>query len=155
MNTINPYYKYLSFEDREHIRVVNHLKSEYPNIIAFHVPNEGKKSTFERYKHSLMGAMKGCPDFVILEPKAARKIDAAGIDYLELQYYGLLIELKAPEHERVVQKGKKAGKTVKAKGKASEEQLNVLKRLSAKKFRAALCFGAEEAIKEIDTYFKK
>lgn len=155
MNTNNPFYKWLSYEDKEHIRVVQHLKLKYPTKIAFHVPNEGKKSAFERYKHSLMGAMKGCPDFVLLEPKTILKTDSIGIEYLELQYYGLLIELKAPEHNRVVLKGKNTGKIVKAKGKASEEQIDILNRLSEKKFRAVVCFGADEAINEINSYFKK
>jgi hypothetical protein len=55
----NPFEKYLTFEDKEHIRVVNYIKDKLPDILAFHVPNEGKKSAFERYKHSLMGALKG------------------------------------------------------------------------------------------------
>ena len=152
---MNPFERYLTFEDREHIAVVNHLKSKHPDIVSIHVPNEGRKSAFERYKHSVMGALKGAPDFVILEPKTVKKTDSSGVVYLELQYYGLLIELKAQEHNRVVLKGKFAGKVVKTKGKVSPEQLDVLNRLTAKKYRAVACFGAEEAIKEIDNYLKK
>ena len=154
INEKNPYYKFLSVEDKEHILVVNHIKKFYPNAICFHVPNEGKKSSFERYKHSLMGALKGVPDFIFLEPKREKKKDGAGVDYYDVKYYGLAIELKAPEHIRIVQKGKDAGKSVKAKGTVSQEQKQLINKLSTKKYRAVVCFGASQAIQEIDNYFK-
>ena len=94
---------WLTHEDREHIEVVNWLKSNLPNVIAFHVPNEGKKTPFERYKASIMGILKGCPDFIILHPKHSEiKKDASQLEYRELLYNGLMIELKAPERNRVV-----------------------------------------------------
>ena len=45
---MNNFNKFLSYEDKEHILVVNWLKENLPNVLAFHVPNEGKKSPFER-----------------------------------------------------------------------------------------------------------
>lgn len=145
---------WLTHEDREHIQVVNFLKDKLPNIIAFHVPNEGKKSPFERYKSSLMGILKGCPDFIILHPKHSEiKKDSNGLEYRELLYNGLMIELKAPEHNRIVATGKNEGKVVKTKGKLSPEQKEVLERLNKAKYRAVCCFGAEEAISEIKSYF--
>ena len=48
---------------------VNYIKDKLPDVVAFHIPNESKKSAFERYKHSLMGALKGCPDFAFMFPK--------------------------------------------------------------------------------------
>jgi hypothetical protein len=151
---MNPFEKWLTYEDKEHVKVVNWLKENLPNIIAFHVPNEGKKSAFERYKASIMGILKGCPDFIILHPKHSEpKKDEFGNVYKELQYNGLMIELKAPEHERVVKKGKNIGKITISKGKLSEEQKDLLKRLNKIKYKAECCFGAEEAIKEIKNYF--
>jgi hypothetical protein len=155
LNPKNPFYKYLSVEDKEHIRVVEYLQNKYPNIIFTHVPAEGRKSQFERYKASLMGTRKGIADFIIFHPKSKLKKDGEGQLYNELHYYGLLIELKAPEHNRVVLKGKNTGKIVKAKGKLSPEQLQLLNRLSSLKYKAVCCFGFEEAIKVIDEYFKK
>lgn len=144
----NPFYKYLSFEDRQHIEIVNYIKDKLPEVIAFHSPNESKKSAFERYKASLMGVMKGIPDFVFLHPKYK------SYNSEEVLYHGLCIELKAPEHERVVQKGKKAGKVVKAIGKLSSEQEEILLKLNKFGFKAVCCYGAVEAINVINDYFK-
>ena len=143
----NPFEKYLTFEDREHIRVANYIKDKLPDIVAFHVPNEGKKSAFERYKYSLMGALKGCPDFVLLCPKFK------SIDSKEIVYNGLLIELKAQEHNRIVLKGKDAGKIKKTKGKLSDEQKIILNKLTDIGYLAVCCYGSEEAISIIDNYF--
>lgn len=155
LNTNNPFYKYLSVEDKEHIRVVEYLENKYPNIIFTHVPGEGRKSPFERYKASLMGTKKGIADFVIFHPKYKLKKDGAGQLYNELHYHGLLIELKAPEHNRVVLKGKNAGKIVKSKGKLSLDQSDLLTKFESIKYKAVCCFGFEEAIKVIDEYFRK
>jgi hypothetical protein len=144
----NPFYKFLSVEDKEHIRVVNFIKDKLPEVIAFHVPSEGKKSAFERYKHSLMGNLKGVPDFVFLHPKYKSNLSQ------EIEYHGLLIELKAQEHEKVVKKGKDAGKIVKRKGRLSEEQAQIIEKLNNFGFKAVCCFGSDEAIKVIDEYFK-
>ena len=151
---MNNFNKFLSYEDKEHILVVNWLKENLPNVLAFHVPNEGKKSPFERYKASIMGLLKGCPDFIILHPKHSEtKDDGNGNKYKVLQYNGLMIELKAPEHNRVVLKGKDAGKIVKAKGKLSPEQTEVIERLNKLKYKAICSFGAQNAIIEIKNYF--
>jgi len=152
----NPYNKFLTVEDTEHIRVVQWVKDNLPGVIAFHVPNEGRKTTFERYKTSLMGILKGCPDFIVLYPKhGENKTDSSGNTYRELMYNGLMIELKAPEHNRVVLKGKHTGKIVKSKGKLSAEQEVLLQKLNQLKYRAVCCFGADEAIDELRQYFNK
>ena len=145
---------YLTYEDKEHIKVVNFMKAKYPDVICFHVPNEGKKSAFERYKHSLMGALKGCPDFVILHPKYSEIKKEGERPYKELLYHGMLIELKAPEHNRIVQKGKDAGKTVKTKGKLSPEQAILLERLNKVKYKGVCCFGYDSAKSVIEEYLK-
>jgi hypothetical protein len=143
----NPFQKYLTQEDNEHIRVVNYIKDKLPDVVAFHIPNESKKSPFERYKHSLMGALKGCPDFAFMFPKYK------SLDSKEILYHGLFIELKAPEHSKVVLKGKDAGKLVKRKGKLSPEQKEVLDKLTNIGYYAVCCFGSEDAIKVINEYF--
>lgn len=143
----NPYDKFLSVEDVEHIRVVNYIRDKLPEVIAFHVPNEGLKSAFERFKHSRMGAMKGCPDFLFLHPKYVSNTSK------EVLFHGLGIELKAQEHNRVIKKGKDAGKIVKSIGKLSDEQKDVLKRMNEMGYKAVCCFGADEAIAVIDKYF--
>ena len=144
----NNFYRFLTVEDLEHIRVVNYLNDKLPEVIYTHVPSASRKSAFERYKYSLLGVKKGIADIIILFPKYASNTSK------EVIYHGLLIELKAPEHERVVKKGKKEGKTVKYVGKLSDEQADILEKLNKFGFKAVCCFGADEAIKVIDDYFK-
>jgi hypothetical protein len=151
---MNPFEKWLTKEDLIHIEVVNFLKDKLPNVIYTHVPSAGRKTPFERWKYSLLGVRKGIADIIIFHPKyTENKTDEKGNVYRELQYVGLLIELKVPEHQRIVQKGAKAGKTVKSKGKLSPEQVELLERLNKLKYRAIACFGADSAIQEIKEYF--
>ncbi len=144
----NSFFNYLSFEDKEHIRVVNYIKDKLPEVIALHVPNEGERSSFQKYRLSLMGILKGFPDFIFLHPKYESN------NSTKLIYLGLAIELKAQDHRRVVMKGRNAGKVVNAKGKLSDEQNELLKKMNDMGYKAVCCFGADEAIKVIDEYFK-
>jgi hypothetical protein len=147
MNQNNPFYKFLTAEDKEHVRFVEHLERLHKDILWFHIPNEGKKTAFERYKHSIMGAKKGASDFVFLHPK----YNEAG----ETLFHGLIIELKAPEYKRIALKGKKAGSVVKVKkGELSEEQVIFLRRSNEKRYKATCCFGCEESIEVLKQYLK-
>jgi len=150
MSKANPYQRFLTFEDNEHIRVVNHIKDKLPDVLAFHVPSEGNKSPFERYKHSLMGNLKGLPDFLFLHPIHFN----THFTNTPFTYHGLAIELKAQEHSHIVMKGKNAGKVVKTKGVLSEEQRAILIQMNALGYKAVCCWGADEAIKVINEYFK-
>lgn len=144
----NNYYKFLTIEDLEHIKVVNYLDDNLPEIIYTHVPSASRKTPFERFKYSLLGVKKGIADIIIFFPKYKSNTST------EVMYHGLLIELKAPEHNRVVKKGKDAGKIVKSIGKLSTEQAELIEKLNKMGFLAECCFGADEAIKIIDEYFK-
>ena len=150
--TLNPYFKYISKEDRIHAELVEFINKEYPDVIYTHVPSEGKKSNFERYKHSIMGTKKGICDFIFLKPKYKYKIIREKKQKV-LEYCGLAIELKVPLHNRVVIKGKDAGKIVKSIGKLSPEQKEVIELLNKEKYLAVCCFGLEEAKKVIIDYF--
>ena len=61
----NPFYKYLTKEDKLQHSVVTYLKFQHPGVLFTHVPNEGKRSTFERYKFKYLGARAGVPDLLI------------------------------------------------------------------------------------------
>ena len=61
----NPYEKYLGKEDIMQHDIMNHIKKEYPDVLAIHVPNESKRSPFERYKFKMLGGMAGIPDVLI------------------------------------------------------------------------------------------
>ena len=145
----NPFYKYLSVEDLEHVKVVNFMKSELPEVIFFHVPNESRKTPFERFKYSIMGNLKGIPDFIFLQPKDE------SIEKSLTLFHGLCIELKAPEHKKTIKNGKSAGKVVKKIGKLSEEQSLILQKLNGMGYKSVCCFGADEAISVIKDYFKE
>ncbi|HWY11335.1 MAG TPA: hypothetical protein VN026_08420 [Bacteroidia bacterium] len=153
INTNNPFFKYLDVETLEHIKVVNYLKERFgDNIVWFHPMNEGVRSSFERYKMSLLGVLKGILDFIILHPKYSDVMENGKV-VRKIVYLGLIIELKAPEHSRIVQKGKKAGMIVKASGKASPEQMDIIERLNKIRYKACICFGADATIKVIEEYF--
>lgn len=76
----NPFNKYLTKEDKLQHRIISYLKFQYPKVLYTHVPNEGKRSVFERYKFKYLGAKAGVPDLLIFKPN---KI-----------YCGLALELK-------------------------------------------------------------
>ena len=61
----NNYYKFLTIEDLEHIKVVNYLDDNLPEIIYTHVPSASRKTPFERFKYSLLGVKKGIADIII------------------------------------------------------------------------------------------
>lgn len=77
----NPYDKYLGKEDQLQRSVIAYLKMQYPEAFVVHIPNEGRRSMFERYKFKMLGGVSGMPDIMIYNPNEKRN--------------GLAIELKA------------------------------------------------------------
>jgi hypothetical protein len=71
---------YLSKEDLLQESCVKYLQFKHKEFLWFHVPNEGKRSAFERYKFKLLGSSSGVSDIIILEQNKNSK--------------GLAIELK-------------------------------------------------------------
>lgn len=49
---------------------MNYISTQYPKVFAIHVPNEGKRSPFERYKFKYLGGVSGVPDILIFHRKA-------------------------------------------------------------------------------------
>lgn len=78
---VNPFYKYLKYEDKLESSIIKHVNSKYPDIVIFHIPNEGKRTPFERYKFKVLGSISGVPDLFIAK---ANK-----------QYNGLFLECKS------------------------------------------------------------
>ena len=76
----NPYAKYLSKEDKLQNATMNYIKMQYPGTFAIHVPNEGKRTPFERYKFKYLGGVPGIPDILVFATKS--------------KYSGLALELK-------------------------------------------------------------
>lgn len=77
---LNPFDKYLTKEDKLQNSVMNYIKLKYPKVLAAHIPNEGKRTPFERYKLKYLGAVSGMPDIMIF--------------YQNSKFCGLAIELK-------------------------------------------------------------
>ena len=76
----NPFYRYLTKEDKLQHRIISYLKYQYPDLLLAHVPNEGKRSIFERFKFKYLGGSSGIPDLLIFKKNK--------------YYSGLAIELK-------------------------------------------------------------
>lgn len=74
------YRKYLTAEDLLQEACVNYLQLQYPKVLFFHVPNEGKRTKFERFKAKVLGIKSGVSDLIIIEPNR--------------DFNGLAIELK-------------------------------------------------------------
>lgn len=75
------YFKYLSKEDHLTKNVINYIHDNFPNVLAFHIPNEGRRSNFERYKLVCTGVVKGIPDIFVAHSSNG--------------FHGLFIECKA------------------------------------------------------------
>lgn len=80
VNKKNPFLKYMTKEDNMQHAIMNYIKFNYPDVLAIHVPNEGKRSPFERYKFKFLGGVAGVPDILIFKSNDS--------------YCGLAIELK-------------------------------------------------------------
>lgn len=80
-NLANPYEKYLGKEDILQHQVIEYIRLKYPSVYAIHVPNEGKRSSFERFKFKYLGGQPGIPDILIFKAGGNGR-------------YGLAIELK-------------------------------------------------------------
>lgn len=76
----NAFDKYLTGEDKLQHAVILYLQMQYPNVLWAHIPNEGRRTPFERYKLKYLGAKAGVPDLMIFTPND--------------HYNGLAIELK-------------------------------------------------------------
>lgn len=77
----NPYDKYLGKEDKLQRSLIAYLNMQYPQAFVVHIPNEGRRTMFERYKFKTLGGVSGMPDIMIFNPSKRRN--------------GLAIELKA------------------------------------------------------------
>jgi hypothetical protein len=64
----NPFYKFLTKEQREHARLCEWLAWVKPGLWC-HYPAEGRKTPFERYLWSIMGGKKSIPDFMFFTSK--------------------------------------------------------------------------------------
>jgi len=76
----NPYEKYLGKEDKLQSSIIKYLDYRHKNVIYTHPSNEGKRTSYERFKLKILGVKAGVPDLLIFNPNKS--------------YNGLAIELK-------------------------------------------------------------
>lgn len=103
----------------EHVEakdVANHTYYVYPDLLLFHVVNEGALPPQYRVKLREMGLMSGVSDYILLEPRRG--------------YHGAMIELK------------RASKTDATP--VSDEQKKFLKWARRKGYFTAVCYGFDE-----------
>lgn len=77
--------KYLGPEDKLQNAVMQYIEVQYPEALVAHIPNEGKRTPFERFKFKYLGGKAGIPDVMIFCPSSV--------------YIGLAIELKAGKNK--------------------------------------------------------
>jgi len=80
------YSDFLSQEDRLQKQCITLLEYQYPELIWYHSPSEGKRTRFEQFKFNYLGGKRkaGFPDIVIFNPITGH----------ELNNRGLAVELK-------------------------------------------------------------
>lgn len=76
----NNYERFLSKEDKLQNAVMSYIQMQYPSEFVIHVPNEGKRTPFERFKFKYLGGKAGVPDILCFATRGG--------------YSGLAIELK-------------------------------------------------------------
>lgn len=79
------FYKYLGNEDKLQHQVMNFIELQYPDALCAHVPNEGRRTPFERFKFKYLGGKSGIPDVLIFDCNDS--------------FNGLAIELKAGKNK--------------------------------------------------------
>jgi hypothetical protein len=65
-------------EDVLNIACMRWLRVQYPNLLAFHVPNGGNRSKKEGAKFKAMGVLAGVPDILIIDYSLAIELKVKG-----------------------------------------------------------------------------
>lgn len=117
-------------EEGEQILLFEFLEKAQPFIyqMAFAVPNGGYRNPREAQRMKWAGVKKGVPDIFIAIPTS--------------EHHGLFIELKRP-----IVKGE-------SKPNITKEQIIWIQNLNEQGYRAIVCYGFDEALKEIKSHYK-
>ena len=105
------------------------------NIKMFAVPNGANKSVVARSQFKAEGLKAGVPDLFFPIPSNG--------------YHGLFIELK--KRAKTLKSGKKSY----SGSKVSDAQKEWIRVLNENGYKAIVCYGADEAIAEIDEYLEE
>lgn len=69
-----------NIEHKDQVKVVQHIRAFYPDVIIAAIPNGGDRTASERVRLHFEGVLAGMPDLCVLEPKNG--------------FYALFVEMK-------------------------------------------------------------
>jgi hypothetical protein len=72
-----------NIEHIEQVKVVQHIRAFYPDVIIAAIPNGGDRTASERVKLNSEGVLAGMPDLCVLEPLNG--------------FHGLFVEMKTKD----------------------------------------------------------
>lgn len=120
-------------EDNFQASAMQYIRFTYPNVLAFHVPNGGKRNAREGAKFKRQGVLAGVPDILIVHPS---RCETNEDNVIERLFYGFAVELKV--------KG----------GKLSQAQKDRLADFHLAGWKQKVVYSLDEFIFEIDNYLK-
>lgn len=127
----NPFFKYLTPEQREHAALVYWMRYALKQAKWHHTVNEGKRTPFERYLWDIMGGKKSIPDFLFTDPIGP--------------YTGLALELKPTGAQIFRKDGKPLADKV--------DQWKCLEEFKERGWYATFASGIDEAMDIIKKYY--
>ena len=117
-----------SLEKDHQKSIIGWLNVAYPNLVYFHIPNEGSFPVQYRVELKKMGVLAGVPDLFI-----AKSASFGG----EI-YNGLFVEMKRNN-----------------KSKATARQKEVMHKLESCGYRCEIGYGFDDAMSKIKYYLKQ
>ncbi len=107
--------------------VIAWLKMAYPNLVYFHIPNEGLFPVQYRVQLKKMGVLAGVPDLFI----------AKSAELQSITYHGLFVEMKRD-----------------TKSKVTDKQNEVMHKLELQGYRCEVGYGRDDAMEKIKYYLR-
>ena len=122
-------HKLVSTEHQEQCAVVEYLRLQYPHVVFFAIPNGGLRNKAVAAKLKKEGVRAGVPDLFIANSYFNES-------WKEVEWLGLFIEMKT------------------YKGRPSIAQIQMMNALTDANYKCVVCYSADDAIREIDSYLQ-
>ena len=113
------------------------FRLQYPQILIFAIPNEGRHSIQYRVHQARMGVVSGIPDLFIAHPRYDL-VDYGFRDGGQQKIYthGMFIEMKSKD------------------GTVKKNQKTIMSKLKSEGFYCAVCRTIDEFVGEVRNYLK-
>lgn len=135
-------------EEKVAIAISNYLHTDYPDLLWWHTPNEGKRGFMQQALASLLGMRSGIPDIQIPKPI----LDYSQSD-LFTYFYGFFCEIKARSERKRVTKTK--GTVIDIHTPVpSENQKEIMRQLTKLGYYCCVVYTLEEFVYEWTKYNK-